>query len=544
MRSWFVQNVVLPRSEALLVLTPFDVTFLVLHALCARYLTEPTTIRSTQVPHARKKTHTDTEERVGDSGMNEKQCREADDSKGALFLSAEELLLGGGSVHHAVRGRGERTDSCLCHATNAWGQRKSRSGLSERARNETGLQRDANNAEYEEHELHSDDEGEEEAEDDGESFLRRYRAEAAAMRQPVHTPAHRRMRRETDTTHHPTYGEHSNDQGQDQTHPTEEATRVPQLRWWPGWAAALRACPALQPCWQVMCSHAVLSCVCEYRHAPHEQHTALHPSMRVPSSSASASASLSCCSSAMTHSINPPTASASQHITALSAEVHTEAHPMKPLGDLYYYRFSAEKAASWLAQRVSHVQRSAVLRSMLQLPPLPAGEVTPVRDGVDDSVSTQHDAEPEKDGRGVGSLCCPRSGIHVPVEEEGGSSCEAETTSSQLRSVAFGIVMDYVPPSLHAAVALKCGLSHESALSTASGPERRAGEEAMQPTHSGCGAAAGGGARAGGTATAVRAVKSASVRRLEKAGRPKGTPTLFSLFAKTESKTRGNAKSK
>lgn len=159
-----------------------------------------------------------------------------------------------------------------------------------------------------------------------------------------------------------------------------------------------------------------------------------------------------------------------------------------------YYRLSDAVAVEWLRRKVLQVRASAVLRAILQLP------------------ERARPAEPTTSTT---------------------SAVEAEEVPM---SMAFGVVAEYVPQRLHAALSAACGLQSSASAATATG----GGGEAVSPAFN-AGAKrdrAGEGIGSGASAAAAAAVavapagpKSASVKRLEKAGRPKGTPTLFSMFA-------------
>ncbi|KAK7198965.1 surface antigen protein 2 [Novymonas esmeraldas] len=165
--------------------------------------------------------------------------------------------------------------------------------------------------------------------------------------------------------------------------------------------------------------------------------------------------------------------SGSSNMTAVgSADVDVDTHTM-------YYRPSEAVAVAWLRRRVERVRASAVLRSMLQLP------VT-----------------------------------------DGGAAAEVPM------AFAFGVVAEYVPERLHAALAAACGLVDPATSTTvAEGVPRPSlpppppplqQQQQQRPDV----------AKAMDTVASVAAPKSASVKRLEKAGRPKGTPTLLAMFAK------------
>lgn len=136
------------------------------------------------------------------------------------------------------------------------------------------------------------------------------------------------------------------------------------------------------------------------------------------------------------------------------------------------YRLTQRSAVAWIQAKVRRVQSSAVMREMLQLPP----------------------------------------GGTVPVE------------------LAVAAVVEYVPEVLHDAVAAACGVVAASGGAKGLGPlaaSSTAGGvgESSQPRRDRVGAVV-------EKKAAPSGPKSVSVRRLEKAGRPKGTPTLLSMFAK------------
>nr|CAJ2469013.1 unnamed protein product [Leishmania braziliensis] len=164
-------------------------------------------------------------------------------------------------------------------------------------------------------------------------------------------------------------------------------------------------------------------------------------------------------------------------------QTSTSDAPVESL-DAVYYRPSESVAVEWLKTRVERVRASPVLRAILQLP-----ESSPV--------ATTTAAAPAE--------AC----VEVPM------------------TVAFGVVAEYVPDRLHAALAAACGLPDPAATPVSSpiaaastdGAKRHRDDVATNRR------------KAEATPSAA-GTKSASVKRLEKAGKPKGTPTLLEMFAK------------
>ena len=171
-----------------------------------------------------------------------------------------------------------------------------------------------------------------------------------------------------------------------------------------------------------------------------------------------------------------------------------------------YYRPAEAVAVAWLKRKVERLRASAALREVLQLP-----EAVPQTFAVEGaSTQEQQQQEQQEQHRGTGA--------EVPM------------------AIAFGVVAEYVPERLQGPLAVACGLpdpTHPlSSSSSLAGVKRgRDGEcwsggsyspaETKPPT-----------AASASATPPVAGPKSASVKRLEKAGRPKGTPTLFTMFAK------------
>ncbi|KPI82777.1 hypothetical protein ABL78_8208 [Leptomonas seymouri] len=172
---------------------------------------------------------------------------------------------------------------------------------------------------------------------------------------------------------------------------------------------------------------------------------------------------------------------------------------------MVYYRPAETVAVAWLKRKVELLRASAVLREMLQLSEMNATDSSPAPSSSATSPSTQQAS--------AASAAAPsKAATEVPL------------------SIAYEMVAEYVPERLHGPLAVACGLPDPSLPSTSSvapsGGVKRAREGDVP----------------GGVTLPVKKVavdpsppaglKSASVRRLEKAGRPKGTPTLLSMFAK------------
>ncbi|KAG5483643.1 hypothetical protein CUR178_08310 [Leishmania enriettii] len=156
-----------------------------------------------------------------------------------------------------------------------------------------------------------------------------------------------------------------------------------------------------------------------------------------------------------------------------------------------YYRPSESVAVEWLKRRVEHVRASSVLREILQLP-----------DRSSAATATAAATVP------------PETSEEVPM------------------SIAFGVVAEYVPDRLHAVLAGACGLPNPAQAAVSSPTAAAPIDAAMRHRDGGelrTKRKAVGTASAGGP-------KSGSVRRLEKAGQPKGTPTLLDMFAKKKPK--------
>lgn len=169
-----------------------------------------------------------------------------------------------------------------------------------------------------------------------------------------------------------------------------------------------------------------------------------------------------------------------------------------------YYRPAEAVAVAWLKRKVERLRASAVLREVLQLP-----EAVPQTLAVE-GASTQEQQQQQEQHRGTGA--------EVPM------------------AIAFGIVAEYVPERLQGPLAVACGLpdpTHPlSSSSSLAGVKRgRDGECWSGGSYSPAETKPSAAVSASATLP-VAGPKSASVKRLEKAGRPKGTPTLFTMFAK------------
>ncbi|KAG5484897.1 hypothetical protein LSCM4_07670 [Leishmania orientalis] len=156
-----------------------------------------------------------------------------------------------------------------------------------------------------------------------------------------------------------------------------------------------------------------------------------------------------------------------------------------------YYRPSESVAVEWLKRRVEHVRASPVLREILQLP--------------------------------------DRSSAATATAA---ATAPPETTEEVPMSIAFGVVAEYVPDRLHTALAVACGLPNPAQAAISSPTAAAPFDAAMRHRDGGELSTK---RKAVGTASAG-GPKSASVRRLEKAGQPKGTPTLLDMFAKKKPK--------
>ncbi|KPA75713.1 hypothetical protein ABB37_08266 [Leptomonas pyrrhocoris] len=183
-----------------------------------------------------------------------------------------------------------------------------------------------------------------------------------------------------------------------------------------------------------------------------------------------------------------------------------------------YYRPSEAVAVAWLKRKVELLRGSSVLREVLQL-----SEVTTTTAGAASTPSSSS------------SSPSTATAVHsLPQQVSATSTTPASKAAAEVPlAIAFGMVAEYVPERLHDPLAVACGLpdpslpsSVSSVVTPSAGAKRgREGEGSSSAMPSAERNPASGGTPSAGP-------KSASVRRLERAGRPKGTPTLFSMFAK------------
>ncbi|KAG5484511.1 hypothetical protein LSCM1_07884 [Leishmania martiniquensis] len=181
-------------------------------------------------------------------------------------------------------------------------------------------------------------------------------------------------------------------------------------------------------------------------------------------------------------------------VREIGGDHSAEKAPSDAPGDSHrtvYYKPSESVAVEWLKRKVQRVRASTVLREILQLP---AG--SPVATAT------------------AASAARPEAFVEVPM------------------SIAFGVVAEYVPERLQTALAVACGLPDPSEALVSSPTAAAPFDDAQR---SGDGGALSMRRKAGG-AVGAAGPKSASVRRLEKAGRPTGTPTLLDMFAKKKPK--------
>jgi hypothetical protein len=188
-----------------------------------------------------------------------------------------------------------------------------------------------------------------------------------------------------------------------------------------------------------------------------------------------------------------------------------------------YYRPSEAVAVEWLRRKVMLLRGSTTLREVLQLP---------------EQVKT--DAVPPTDVSVTTSSSRTSSSPQTGTRQSSDGPISAAASAEVPLSIAFGMIAEYVPERLHGPLAVACGLPDPAlAASTA--------VSSLSPSTTTGGVRRdrdGGGARrpepaSDTTSPASTGPKSASVKRLEKAGRPKGTPTLLSMFAKKQ-KTEGD----
>lgn len=203
---------------------------------------------------------------------------------------------------------------------------------------------------------------------------------------------------------------------------------------------------------------------------------------------------------------------------------------VKEVGGECYYRFSPTVAAGWVKAKVNRVQHSNALRALLQLPPLEKEE----------EKANAHDAPSETLSTVTPSPLSASVPPSPTASPKNNSSSSSSSSEKALRDLAFALVAEYVPSSLQEEVAKACGVGVSSSTAqSADGSVESGHRSATHPDvvvdDHGVAAGnerAGGMKRTGTPGVAVEAPKSASVKRLEKAGRPKGTPTLMSMFAK------------
>lgn len=183
---------------------------------------------------------------------------------------------------------------------------------------------------------------------------------------------------------------------------------------------------------------------------------------------------------------------------------------MKPHGGETYYRPSFSKAAHWVARRVERVSQSEALRQFLQIP-----------------AATQP-ADLGKQGLAKDQT--------KEMTDADGSHAEA------LRDVAFGLVSELISApilsALHREMKNKIDLSTTERerlcrfLRVDPNPEERCGDPTLSSGMETGRASMAGVATAAPERRKTQGTPSLSVRKLEKAGKPKGTPTLDFFFAK------------
>lgn len=190
----------------------------------------------------------------------------------------------------------------------------------------------------------------------------------------------------------------------------------------------------------------------------------------------------------------------------------SEANPTRaPPTVTRYYRFSEAKTMKWLQAKHEKLCACQALRSLLGITQPPTEATSPSTVG-EEEVTTS-------------------------------TTNQASTVDPMLlvlRERAFGLLQEYLPPPLVQRAMVQC-LGEAHAAQTSATPPRRTTTESL--SHSGSAGAGGGGGTPSAAAVpskpslpqpAKAAPKSASVKRLEKAGPPKGTPTLFQMFAKKQ----------
>lgn len=155
---------------------------------------------------------------------------------------------------------------------------------------------------------------------------------------------------------------------------------------------------------------------------------------------------------------------------------------IKSIGpDENYCRFSAEKFGAWIKRKHRHVASSPSLRTLIGL-------------GADEAALTDEQRE-------------------------------------VLNTKAFALLAEYLPPSLQEVALEACGV--------AAAQQKQAAQAAARPQHAPPSPSS---QEAESDSKKPRLeLKSASVKRLEKAGPPKGTPTLMAMFAKKAAATQSHS---
>lgn len=179
---------------------------------------------------------------------------------------------------------------------------------------------------------------------------------------------------------------------------------------------------------------------------------------------------------------------------------------VKNVGGTSYYRFSLEKTAQWVKRKTDKLRGSRALRRIVGI--------------ADDNADDDGDTHP----------------VRVPSTTE--RSSHRPTTHSALIGgqqqqavpcqLAFSVVAEYLPDAITAVAAVACGIT----FATGSSPrEGMHDDTTTQSTGTSRSAVT---TPVSAKKAVVASPKSASVKRLEKAGRPKGTPTLMAMFAKKQ----------
>jgi hypothetical protein len=109
-------------------------------------------------------------------------------------------------------------------------------------------------------------------------------------------------------------------------------------------------------------------------------------------------------------------------------------------------------------------------------------------------------------------------------------AADAASEAGLLDERAFGLLSEYVPQRLHAA--LRAHLASTGAFKASGTPAAAQPLPMLSTNATVAGQLAAAGGAGGAPAAASSAAKSLSVRRLEKAGAPRGTPSIMSFFAK------------